>query len=93
LRPGCAWGGTYTPELVDEFCGAAGSREDEWFVEPDRLVACEGRRNVCVAPLVRRALVSGIRMSVMAAARDGINMTKLSSVFPSDGSNNMSHVA
>lgn len=32
------------------------SRDAEWAVDPEREVACEGRRNVCVAPFVRRAL-------------------------------------
>lgn len=39
-------------------CAPLASRECAWVVEPESEVACEGRRNVCVAPFARRALAA-----------------------------------
>lgn len=38
------------------FCAPVGSRGAGWEVEAEGVVACEGRRNVCVAPFARRDL-------------------------------------
>jgi hypothetical protein len=44
------------------------SREGVCTVEPERVGACEGRRKVCVAPLVRRGLqpLDGMRSVSLA---------------------------
>jgi hypothetical protein len=63
------------------------SREEVCAVEPERVGACEGRRNVCVAPFVRRGLQSldgmGSALYTMIVAR-GLAMLAVLAMLASD---------